>query len=223
MLSIRTFGGLGIWLDERVQPAREWSVRDTAVRNIKFETRTVEALLVYLACQGRPVGRDFVAELLWPERTQKQARSNLNVAIHRLRRQLEPYLLVTRQTVALNPDTDIFLDAAHFEAHLARGQFAEATALYGGNFLDGFYRDGSPAFEQWVLLERERLRIQAITAYQHLIGQAVAAGQREAAIVNAQRLLLLDPLHEPTHRQLMRLLAQGNQRSAALAQYERCC
>ena len=31
-----------------------------------------------------------------------------------------------------------------------------ATALYRGDFLAGFYLDGSPAFEQWALLERER-------------------------------------------------------------------
>ena len=44
----------------------------------------------------------------------------------------------------------------------------------------------------------------------------------DAAIAYAQRLLQLDALHEPTHRQLMRLLAQVGQRSAALAQYEVC-
>ena len=43
-----------------------------------------------------------------------------------------------------------------------------------------------------------------------------------AAVDAARQLLALDPLHEPTHRQLMRLLAQGGQRSAALAQYETC-
>ncbi|MEZ4617355.1 MAG: BTAD domain-containing putative transcriptional regulator [Caldilineaceae bacterium] len=41
------------------------------------------------------------------------------------------------------------------------------------------------------------------------------------AIVGAQRLLQLDPLHEATHRQLMRLLAQSDQRSAALT-HETC-
>jgi predicted ATPase/DNA-binding SARP family transcriptional activator len=222
MLSIRTFGGLAIWLDEMAQPAGDRSGGGAAVQIVKFETRTVDALLVYLACQGRPIARDFVAELLWPERTQKQARTNLSVAIHRLRLQLAPYLLVTRQSIAINHEAGISLDVAHFEAHLARGQLAEATALYSGDFLDGFYRDGSPAFEQWALLERERLRILAIAAHQHLIGQTATAGRFDAAIANAQRLLHLDPLHEPTHRQLMRLLAQVDQRSAALAQYETC-
>ncbi len=104
---------------------------------------------------------------------------------------------------------------------LAEGELTAATALYRGDFLEGFYLDGSPAFEQWALLERERLRTLAMAAYQQLSGQA-AAGQLDAAIAGAQRLLHLDPLHEPTHRQLMRLLAQIDQRSAALAQYATC-
>ncbi len=58
--------------------------------------------------------------------------------------------------------------------------------------------------------------------YERLIDEAATAGQLDAAIAYAQRLLQLDALHEPTHRQLMRLLALAGQRSAALAQYEIC-
>ena len=39
---------------------------------------------------------------------------------------------------------------------------------------------------------------------------------------HAQRWLSLDPLHEPAHRQLMRLYARTGQRSAALKQYLTC-
>jgi WD40 repeat protein/DNA-binding SARP family transcriptional activator len=208
-LSIRTFGALTVALGGEPQP-------------IHFATHTVEALLVYLACQDRQLGRDELAELLWPERTQKQARMNLRVALYRLRGQVDPYLLITRQQLALNPDALVDLDARQFERHLAAGELAVATALYRGDFLSGFYLDGSPAFEQWALLERERLRILAIGAYQQLVDKASAAGQLDAAAAHAQRLLQLDPLHEPMHRQLMRLLAQTGQRSAALAQYDTC-
>jgi predicted ATPase/DNA-binding SARP family transcriptional activator len=209
-LSIRTLGGLSIWQGDAAQPMR-------------FETRTVDALLVYLACHDRPMARDFVAELLWPERTQKQARSNLNVAIHRLRRKLEPYLLVTRQSLALARHAPIHVDSGRFEGHMAAGHLVEAVSLYGGDFLDSFYLDSSPAFEQWILLERERLSNLAIFAYQQLVIQASASGQIESAIAHAERLLRLDPLHEPTHRQLMRLLARVGRRAAALAQYTICC
>ncbi|MEZ4731551.1 MAG: BTAD domain-containing putative transcriptional regulator [Caldilineaceae bacterium] len=209
ILSIRTLGEIAVVVGTNSPP-------------IPFEARTVQALLLYLACHGRPLGRDQLAELLWPERTQQQGRANLRVAIHRLRQQLDPYLLITRQTLALNPAAPVTLDVAHFEAHFATGDWAATTALYHAPFCDGFYLDESPAYEQWVLLERERLHILALTAHQQLISQRTAAGQLNAAIDAAQRLLQLDPAHEPTHRQLMRLLAQAGQRNAALAQYEIC-
>lgn len=207
-LSIRTFGGLTVY--------------SGGLTPIHLVTHAVEALLVYLACQGRPLGRDALAELLWPEHTSKQARTNLRVTIYRLRQQLGPYLLVTRQNVALNPAAIVELDANQFESHQVAGQPAEATALYRGDFLEGFYLDSSPAFEQWALLERERLRTLALAVYQQLIAQQAAVGHLDTAMESAQRLLQLDPLHEPTHRQLMRLLAHAGQRGAALAQYETC-
>jgi predicted ATPase/DNA-binding SARP family transcriptional activator len=219
-LSIRTLGGLAIQLGR--EPRTATSSLPSNQTRVHFRTRTIEALLVYLACRQRPVSRDVLAEMLWPERTQEQARSNLRVAIHRLREQLDPYVAVSRQHLALNPSAAVAVDAAQFEAHLAAGELAAATALYRGDFLEGFYLDDSPEFEQWVLLERERLHMQALAAWQQIIAQQVAAGGTDAAINSARHLLVLDPLHEPTHRQLMRLLAQADQRGAALAQYETC-
>ena len=178
LLSIRTLGGLAIWLDApEVDAPGTWAVPRVRSQTIALETRTVEALLVYLACLGRPVARDILAELLWPERTQAQSRANLSLALHRLRRQLAPYLLVSRQSIALNPNARIELDVAQFEAYLAAGQLAAATALYAGDFLDGFSLRDSPAFEQWALLERERLRTLAIAAYQQLSLQRAAVGE----------------------------------------------
>ncbi|MBV7339240.1 DUF2791 family P-loop domain-containing protein [Chloroflexi bacterium TSY] len=44
----------------------------------------------------------------------------------------------------------------------------------------------------------------------------------DPAITAAQRWLDLDPLHEPTHRQLMRLYAWSDQHANALRQYREC-
>ena len=57
-LAIRTFGEVVVVIGTNGPP-------------ITFEARTVQALLLYLACQGRPLGRDQLAELLWPERSQE--------------------------------------------------------------------------------------------------------------------------------------------------------
>ncbi|MEZ4682909.1 MAG: hypothetical protein R2932_52745 [Caldilineaceae bacterium] len=71
ILSIRTLGEVIVRVESSGQ-------------SIAFEARTVQALFLYLVCQGRPLGRDYLAELLWPERSQPQGRANLRVAIHRL-------------------------------------------------------------------------------------------------------------------------------------------
>ncbi len=143
MLTIRTLGHVSIELE---------------TGPLHFETRTVAALLIYLACQRQPVGREALAEFFWPERPPKQARSNLRVALYRLRQQLADYLLITQSSVTLNPAAAITLDIVHFERYLAEGNLSEGTERYTNDFLADFYLDGSPAFEQWALLERERLR-----------------------------------------------------------------
>ncbi|MBX3001724.1 MAG: hypothetical protein KF893_24585 [Caldilineaceae bacterium] len=217
-LLINTLGGITIQLGKMAgAPGAE------AAQPLHFDARTAEALLVYLACQARPLSRDTLAELLWPERSQRQALANLRSCVHRLRLQLAFYLATTRQTVAFAPGASIQVDASELEAHLTAGRLVEAVGLYRGDFLEGFYLEGSPAFEQWALLERERLRNLVISAYQQLITQAAAASQPETAIRHAEQLLHLDPLHEPAHRQLMRLLARTGRRGAALAQYAACC
>jgi predicted ATPase/DNA-binding SARP family transcriptional activator len=221
ILTIHTLGTVSIEL--HTGPRKGAPTATSEIQLVKLETRTAQALLFYLACQGRPISRDGLAELLWPERSQGQALANLRLALHRLRRQIDPFLLVTRQSVGLNANVAIEVDVANFEKHLAAGQLEAATALYRGDFLDGFYLDDSPLFEQWTMLERERLRTLALAAWQQLIEQRIANGQPQAAIHGAQRLLQLDPLHEATHRQLMRLLAQSGQRSAALTHYETFC
>ena len=155
-LSIRTLGGLAIELEREARTATSTLLANQT--RLHFRTRTIEALLIYLACQQRPLSRDLLAEMLWPERPQEQARSNLRVAIHRLREQLDPYIVVTRQHLALNPEAPVAFDCVQFETLLAAGELAAAAALYRGDFLEGFYLDDSPEFEHWALLERERLR-----------------------------------------------------------------
>lgn len=216
-LQIETFGGLTLWLT-----GSPHGTLAEPVQPLHFEARSAEALLVYLVCQARPIARETLAEFLWPDRSQAQARTNLRVALHRLRQQLDPYLIIYRQSIALNARAAVSVDCRAFEEHLAAGRLGQAIALYRGDFLDGFYIDNSPAFEQWALLERERLRTLAISAYQQLILKAQDMGRLEQAIGYAQRLLDVDPLHEPTHRQLMRLLTQAGRRTAALSQYGIC-
>lgn len=195
---------------------------------VHLETAKTGALLVYLAMQPGPQQRHRLTGLLWGELPEPNARRNLRRALWNLRRQLTtpdaaPLILTTRQTVEFNRQSDYWLDAEAFEKLVEGGtDLREAVKLYRGEFLDGFYVRGAPAFEEWALMERERLRTLASLALQRLVAQCTARGEYKAGILYARRLLALDPWQEEAHRALMRLLALTGQRSAALAQYEEC-
>jgi predicted ATPase/DNA-binding SARP family transcriptional activator len=205
-LDLFTLGGLRIMLEHE------------SVENLR--SRTAEALLVYLVCQGRPLPREWLAEYFWPERPHETSLVNLRVALHRLNKTFSPHLVVTRQSVGLRDDNLPYLDRADFERLLGEGRLREALGLYRGDFLRGFHLPGSPAFEGWAHEERDRLHELALGAYQQLALRHAASAQIDEAVRLARGLLQLEPFHEPTQRLLLRLLAQSGRRRAAIECFE---
>lgn len=192
----------------------------------RFDQRKVPALLVYLACTDRPQPREVLAELFWEDRSQSQSLANLRVALSNLRKTVGPFVTIDRETAGMAHTGSWRLDAVTFEDRLnAAGDdvqpLDEAVALYQGDFLEGFYVD-SQGFEDWALLERERLRFRIVDALDRLIDGHIARRDYASGIAQAARLLHVDPLREKTHRQLMQLQALSGEREAALAQFETC-
>ncbi len=217
-LDIRLFGGLRIALDGEPVSA--------------FMSQKVPALLAFLAVSGRAQRRDDLAALLWGEMPDADARNNLRQALANLRKLLDPCLTITRETVELNAEPPVFLDTTAFETALAlppglpvenrAAALTAAAALYTGDFLAGFFVREAPAFEEWMLGQRARYREQALLALHTLTQHHLAAGEYDRGIQSATRLLALDEWREEAHCQLMLALARTGQRSAALAQYQRC-
>ena len=191
---------------------------------LDIAARKTRALLAYLALPtGRAHSRDKLIGLLWSDRADEQARNSLRQALTELGKALgvvEPSPLVKqRDTLTLDPTT-VEVDALVFE-ELATSKAADdlqrAVELYTGDLLDGLdARDA--AFDEWLTVERQRLRALAATVLKKLLTQET--GPNTIAI--AQRLLALDPLQEEGHRALMRLHAEAGETSTALRQYESC-
>jgi DNA-binding SARP family transcriptional activator/predicted ATPase len=199
----------------------------------RFQTNKVRALLAYLVLEAdRAHERTALVGLFWPEMPEARALNNLSKALGLLRQalwnhdQATPYLLVSRQTVRFNPDSDYWLDVAEFQRCVAPQagwpQLEGAAALYGGEFLSGFSLSDAPAFEEWLLLWRERLHQQTLAAMERLTTHNLAVANYEQAQHYARRQLELDAWREAAHAQLMRALALTGKRSAALEQYETC-
>src|SRR5438034_1306543 len=151
---IDMLGGLRVWRD--------------GAATLPFRTQKSGLLLAYLALrQPQPIARDVLAELLWPGSSTAAGRRNLRVELAAVRGQLEPpptparsILVAGRASVQLNPGA-IEVDVVQFEAALQEAagaaeparrieRLSRACRQYRGELLPGCYED-------WVLLERERL------------------------------------------------------------------
>jgi DNA-binding SARP family transcriptional activator len=83
-----------------------------------------------------------------------------------------------------------------------------------GELLPGWYDD-------WVLLERERLRQMRLHALEQVAARLVAAGRYGDALEVAYAAVVAEPLRESAHRTVVRAhLAEGNV-AEALRSYER--
>ncbi len=202
-----------------------FSLRQNGLPVPELKTQKGQALLCYLAVSGKPASRAALAGLFWPDMPEADAHMNLRKVLVRLK-PLSPYLSITRATLALNPHVSPALDVAEFEAHATAqtniSRLQKAVDLFSGDFLDGFYLDNAPLFDEWVLAQRARLRALALSALDILIAHFSSQAAYATAIHYAQQVLALEPWHEETHRELMRLLALSGQRSAALVQFETC-
>jgi DNA-binding SARP family transcriptional activator/tetratricopeptide (TPR) repeat protein len=202
-----------------------------------FKSNKDRALLAYLSVESeRQHRREVLAGLFWPDWPDREALSNLRFTLSSLRKTIgdqqaqPPHLLITRDTLQFNPASDAWLDVSAFTqvmdacktAASAVEKLEQAVSLYQGNFLEGFSLSDCPAFEEWILLTRERLGRQVSSALHVLASTCEANGDYRQAQVHTWRLLELEPWNETAHQQMMRILAFTGQRSAALAQFQIC-
>ena len=180
-------------------------------------SRKAEALLIYLACTRRPIAREVLADLLWDDRPYQTALSNLRTLLSGLRRVVGPVVVVERDTVRFDTTQPYVLDVETFERGLAASEpsteLQTACDLYQGDFLAGFHLRQSRGFEEWAVVERERLRRLAVNGLDRLVRQAIDVGQYAAGLEAADRLTQFEPLSEAAHQQRMHLLARLGRRA----------
>src|SRR3954469_5909765 len=166
-----------------------------------FDTDKTRALLAYVcADSARPHQRDTLSGLLWPEQPEDAARRSLPQAMYKLGQILGEggsgsieFLLVTPQTVQLNPHSAYEVDIETFTELLAacrahrhrkiefcstcHARLRQAAQLYRGDFLEGFFLENSQALDEWLVLRREGLRREAIEVFSRLTGYYESRGE----------------------------------------------
>jgi DNA-binding SARP family transcriptional activator len=179
-------------------------------------THSAQRLMALLALRGRPVRRDWAAGTLWLDSSQEQANGCLRTTLWRA----DPAAreLVRATATELSLADGVAVDAVEMTAS-ARRVFArdaghdDLLALQqAGELLPDWYDD-------WVVLERERLRQLRLHALEMLCADLTAQGRYAEAVEAGLAAMIGEPLRESAQRALIgAYLAEGNP-SDALRQY----
>ncbi|WP_166459359.1 AfsR/SARP family transcriptional regulator [Amycolatopsis pithecellobii] len=155
-----------------------------------------------------------MAGILWPEQSQENALASLRTAVWRARSHVPELLTSTRHDVDLHPDVTVdvhqLAEVARYPLDQSRLQsLADQRGVLDilashGELLPGWYDD-------WVLVERERVRLQHVRALETLADQLLRGDQPSDAVRAALAATTLEPFRDSAHAVVMRAyLSEGN-------------
>jgi DNA-binding SARP family transcriptional activator len=162
--------------------------------------------------------RTHLAGLLWPETPEERALSSLRTALWRLRQDPSCPIVTAGDVVRLHPKVDVDVDElvrAAVGANQGDDPRPAAPVLAAGrrDLLPGWYDD-------WVLVERERLRQLRLHLLDETARAHLRAGEYGAALQAALEAVAAEPLRETPHRLIVEThLAEGNAYEALHAFY----
>ena len=122
--------------------------------------------------------------------------------------------MASRDSVGLSGRELVWTDLSEFESLLGDGRVEDALALCRGELLQELDDD-------WVCDAREEHRDRVAQALARLATEAEEQGELRRAAEFTRRQVALDPLAEEPQRELIRRLAAGGDRPAALTAYRR--
>ncbi len=188
----------------------------------RFRSQRTVALLGYLVAEQRPISRDHLAALFWPDEEPAKGKANLRRELHNLARILPDCWQTSRVEVGFVPDEDVTVDIFQFLEFEAQARWQAASDLISGDFLEGISLAENLEFETWLLGQQEQWRQRCTAVLHQLLTRKTERGQYQRAIKDGRHLLQLAPWHEETHRQVMLLLAWTGERTTAIRQFESC-
>jgi DNA-binding SARP family transcriptional activator len=172
------------------------------------------ALLAYLCLDPRPHTREMLADLLWGESPEVEARASLRQALKQLRAALGGVVRSDRRLVELA--VPVRCDVVEFLAK-AEADPEAAVAIDIPRFLAGFSIRHAPQFDDWVAETRSSLLQQYARVLGTLARDALDRRHWRVAADRADRWLACDRLSEEAARAAIEARYLAGDRGAALA------
>jgi predicted ATPase/DNA-binding SARP family transcriptional activator len=211
---------------------------------VTFAYGKIKAILAYLSFNlARPIQREKLAGLIWPDQPQETALENLRQAISRLRKSIgdsdasPAWLSVEREKIALNAEASIQVDVDLFRNNLAfcsrhihrhartcricAAHMETACQIYRGEFLEDLSLPESDLFEDWAAGHRARLHEQFLEALGWLENFHFLVGEYPSALAYARRRVDQEPFNDEIFLELMKMLVENGKTDQAIAQFPR--
>ncbi|MDP2936162.1 MAG: BTAD domain-containing putative transcriptional regulator [Dehalococcoidia bacterium] len=208
-----------------------------AIRERELRGKQGRLAFAYLVCQRtRPVSREELAALLWPEDMPPAWQVGLSAILSKLQRLLASGPLkaagvalskgIGQYQMVLPVDTWIDLETCASALDEAEGSWRAgapgsilrpatvAATIAGRPFLPGI--EG-----EWADSQRRRLERQHVRSLECLAHMWIANGEPALAIETSSKAVALDPFRESSHQLLMRAHAAGGNRPEAIRAYQR--
>lgn len=190
---------------------------------LRLPTRKAAVLLARLATTRElQARREQLAAFLWEGAETGQARASLRQTLSRIRQTLGEHagaVWSDNESIGLHAEC-WRIDLLEIES-VATGGRDDGRAIdhdWINEFLLGLQLKESAA-DLWLEAERRRCRDTVFALFGQRLSMALEAGEAGTAIDIALRLLTLDPLAEPVHRDLMRAYELARDRTRALQAY----
>jgi predicted ATPase/DNA-binding SARP family transcriptional activator len=188
------------------------------------QRRVLAALLLH---RDRPLAPDALAELVWGDALPEDVAAAVHTHVSRLRRQLPPGALVTRDGGYCLAHGDDDVDASRFEAlvHAAlrtRGEDAAATVRMLDDALEQW---GGPPYEEFTDWDAARsaaarlVELRAV-AVEERCAALLDDGRDDEALAELHRVVLQEPLRERPRSLMMLALYRSGRQAEALRAFE---
>ncbi|WP_344100728.1 BTAD domain-containing putative transcriptional regulator [Myceligenerans crystallogenes] len=222
---VQTLGTFRVLRGGAPVPAAAWQSR-----------KARDLLKVLVTRRGRPIPRDQLAEMLWPDAgTDAVSLKRLNVMVSTLRGVLDPAHAWPADHVVASTSGSLHLELDHVHVDVVdfldrvadataldqagrRGEALEhwraAEATYTGDFCE------EDAYADWATTLREEARLAYAQAAARVADHEAGAGHYEQAARYWLRLLERDPYDERAHLALILALDQAGRRGDARRRYQ---
>lgn len=185
-------------------------------------------LVIYLAeAAPRMILREQLVDLLWERSDATQGRGSLRQELRRIKKALgsevfEAAFVINDSHAGLRTERFGYDGAALAEAASSEDPalLLRILDLYRGDFLAD-NRARAENFQEWATTRQTFYRNLAVAGLSRLGSGDLAAGRIDRAQQAAERLIEIEPLHEPGHELLIRCHLASGRRGEARAHFER--